>query len=136
MAPQPCQGAGSAAATGDEDYHVVKKEADVAREDVAPPQGSDVPQGAGDLPPEYQELMAGVYDEEALLQQVLEASKADVDEAYPGYSNAISLMGMVADHLASLPPHYERQEVPPPPSIPRRHRDHPHGVVINPPPQP
>jgi hypothetical protein len=30
---------------------------------------------------------------------------------------------------------YEGQEVPPPPGVPRRQRDHPHGVVINPPPQ-
>jgi hypothetical protein len=29
---------------------------------------------------------------------------------------------------------YEGQEVPPPPDIPRRRHDHPHGVVINPPP--
>jgi hypothetical protein len=57
---------------------------------------------------------------------------------------------MVAVHLASLPPPpqlpphvpllaaYEGQEVPPPPGIPRRQRrhDHPHGVVINPPPHP
>jgi hypothetical protein len=148
MAPQPCQGASSTAATSDEDYHVVKKEADVAREDAAPPQGGDVPPGAGDLPPEYQALMAGGYDEEVLLQHVLEASKADADEAYPGYNDAISLMGMVAEHLASspppppLPPHarpvadYEGQEVPPPPGIPRRRRDHPYGVIINPPPQP
>jgi hypothetical protein len=27
---------------------------------------------------------------------------------------------------------YEGQEVPPPPGVPRRRRDHPHGVVINP----
>jgi hypothetical protein len=62
-------------------------------EDIAPPQGGDVPPCAGDLPPEYQALVAGGYDEEALLQQVLEASKADEDKAYPGYSNAISLTG-------------------------------------------
>jgi hypothetical protein len=57
----------------DEDYHVVKDEADVAMEDAAPPPGS------GDLPPEYQELVAGGYDEEALLQSVLEASQAEDD---------------------------------------------------------
>jgi hypothetical protein len=52
----------------DEDYHVVKEEADVAMEDAALPRGGDVPLGAGDLPTEYQALMAGVYDEKALLQ--------------------------------------------------------------------
>jgi hypothetical protein len=36
-------------------------------EDAAPPSG------AGDLPPEYQTIVAAGYDEEALLQQVLEA---------------------------------------------------------------
>jgi hypothetical protein len=39
-----------------------------------------------------------------LLQQVLDASKADEDKAYAGYSDAIGLTGMVAEHLASLPP--------------------------------
>jgi hypothetical protein len=109
----------------DEDYHVVKEEADVAMEDVAPPQS------AGDLPLEYQALMAGGYDEEALLQSILEASKADEDKIFPGYSDAIALTSMVAEHLASmpppppLPPHawpvadYEGQEVPPPPGVPR-----------------
>jgi hypothetical protein len=88
--------------------------------------------------------VVGGYDEEALLQQVLEASKADEDEAYQNYNNDIALTGMVAEHLASLPPppplppharsvaDYEGQEVPPPPSVPRRWRDHPHGAVINP----
>jgi hypothetical protein len=83
-------------------------------------------------------LVAGGYGEEALLQSVLEASKDDVDKISPGYSDAIVLTGMVAEHLASLPPQpplpphaplqaaYEGQEVPPPPG----------GVVINPPPQP
>jgi hypothetical protein len=89
-------------------------------------------------------------DEEALLQQALEASKADEDEVCPGYSEAIKLTGLVATHLASLPPppplppharpfaDYEGQEVPQPPGVSRRqHRhDHPQGVVINPPPQP
>jgi hypothetical protein len=108
----------------DEDYHVVKEEADVAMEDTTPPRGGDVPLSAGDQPPVYQALMAGGYDEEALLQQVLEASKADEDKAYPDYSDAIALMGMVAEHLASLPPpllpphvrlvaDYEGKEVPP-----------------------
>jgi hypothetical protein len=73
-------------------------------EDAAPPPG------AGDLPPEYQAVVAAGYDEEALLQQVLEASKADEDKIFPGYSDAITLTGMVAEHLASLPP--------PPPLLP------------------
>jgi hypothetical protein len=108
-------------------------------EDIAPP-------GVGDLPSKYQAVVAAGYDEEALLQQVLEASKADEDER----QEALTLTGMVAWHLASLPPPpplpphapllaaYEGQEVPPPPGVPRRQRrhDHPHGVVINPPPQP
>jgi hypothetical protein len=106
-------------------------------EDVVPP-------GAGDLPSEYQAVVAAGYDEEALLQQVLEASKADEDERQE------ALTRMVARHLAllppppPLPPHapllaaYEGQEVPPTPDVPCRQRrhDHPHGVVINPPPQP
>jgi hypothetical protein len=66
----------------------------------------------------------------------------------PGYSDAIALTDMVAEHLASLPPppplppharpgaDYEEQEVPPSPSVPRRWHYHPHGVVINPLPQP
>jgi hypothetical protein len=68
----------------------------MAMEDAAHPRGGDVPPGAGDLPPKYQALVAGSYNEEALLQQVLEASKAEEDEAYPGYSDAIALTGMVA----------------------------------------
>jgi hypothetical protein len=52
----------------EEVYHVVKEEADVAMEDAALPRGGDVPPGAGDLPPEYQAIMVGSYDEEALLQ--------------------------------------------------------------------
>jgi hypothetical protein len=51
-----------------EDYHVVKEEADVAMEDVAPPSGGDLPLGARDQPPVNQALVAGGYDEEALLQ--------------------------------------------------------------------
>jgi hypothetical protein len=80
----------------------------------------------------------------------LEASKADEDKIFPGYNDAIAPTGMVAEHLASLPPppplppharlvaYYEGQEVPPPLGVQRRRRrhDHPHGVVINPPPQP
>jgi hypothetical protein len=78
----------------------------------------------------------------------MEASKADEDKAYPGYSDAIALTGMVVEYLVSLPPPpplpphapllaaYKGQEVPPPPRVPRRRHDHPHGVVINPLPQP
>jgi hypothetical protein len=115
----------------DEDYHVINEEADVAMEDAAPPRGGDVPPGAEDLPREYQAVVAGGYDEEALLQQVLEASKADKDACFPDLQGALTLTGMVAQHLASLPPlpplpphapllaAYEGQEVPPPPGIPR-----------------
>jgi hypothetical protein len=127
-----------------EDYHVVRKEAAVAMEDATPPLG------AGDLPPEYQAVIAGGYDEKALLRQVLEASKADEDAHYEGYSDAIAVTGMVARRMASLPPppslppharpvaDYVGQEVPPPPGVScRRHcQDHPQGVVINPPPKP
>jgi hypothetical protein len=45
----------------DDDYHVVKVEAGVAMEDAAPPRG-------GNVPPEYQALVASGYDEEPLLQ--------------------------------------------------------------------
>jgi hypothetical protein len=38
---------------------------------------------AGDLPPKYQAALAAGYDEDALLQQVSEASKADEDRAFP-----------------------------------------------------
>jgi hypothetical protein len=77
--------------------------------------------------------VAGGYDEEALLLQALEASKADEDEVCPGYSEAIKLTGLVANHLALLPPpppplppharpfiDYKGQEVPPPPGFLRR----------------
>jgi hypothetical protein len=66
-------------------------------EDASPPPG------VGDLPLEYQAVVAASYDEEALLQQVLGACKADEDKIFPGYSDAIALTGMVAEHLASLP---------------------------------
>jgi hypothetical protein len=46
----------------------------------------------------------GSYDEEALLQQVLETSKADEDERFPDLQEALTLIGMVAQHLALLPP--------------------------------
>jgi hypothetical protein len=78
----------------DEDYHVVREEANVAMEDVA------LPPGAKDLPPEYQAVVAAGYDEEALLQHVLEASKDDEDARYEGYSDTIALTGMVARHMA------------------------------------
>jgi hypothetical protein len=61
----------------DEDYHVVEEKIDMAMEDTAPPSG------AGDLPPEYQAVVAGGYDKESLLQLVLEASKADEDARFP-----------------------------------------------------
>jgi hypothetical protein len=51
----------------DSHYDMVKQEADEAMEDAAPP-------GAGDLPAEYEAIIAVGYDEEALLQQELEAS--------------------------------------------------------------
>jgi hypothetical protein len=128
----------------DEDYHVVKEEADVAMEDAAPPPG------AGDLPPEYQAVVVGGYDEEALLQLVLEASKVDEDTPFSDLQEVLSLTGMVAQHMALLPPPsplsphapllvaYEGQEMPPPLGVScREHRhDHPQGIVINPPPQP
>jgi hypothetical protein len=80
----------------------------------------------------------------------LEASKADEDKRFPDLQEALSLAGMVAQHLASLPPppplppharpvaDYEGHEVLPPANVRSRQRchDHPHGVVINPPPQP
>jgi hypothetical protein len=40
--------------------------------------------------------VAGGYDEEALLQQVLKASKADEDARFPDLQEALTLMGMVA----------------------------------------
>jgi hypothetical protein len=80
----------------------------------------------------------------------LEASKADENERFHDLQETLTLTGMVAHHLASLPPPpplpshaallaaYEGQEVTPPPSVLHRQRrhDHPHGVVINSPPQP
>jgi hypothetical protein len=109
----------------DDDYDVVKKEADEAIEDAAPP-------NAGNLPPEYQPVLAAGYDEDALLQQVLEASKANEYRTFPDLQEALALAGMVAKHLASLPPppplpphtrhvaDYKGKEVPPPPGVPRR----------------
>jgi hypothetical protein len=66
----------------------------------------------------------------------LEVSKADKDARYEGYSNAIALMGMVAECMASLPfppplppqarpvVDYEGQEVSPPPGILHRQCRH------------
>jgi hypothetical protein len=79
----------------------------------------------------------------------LEASKADEDARYEGYNDAIALTGMVAWHMASmpppppLPPHarpvadYVGQEVPLLLGFSRCQRchDHPQWVVINSPPQ-
>jgi hypothetical protein len=118
----------------DDHFDIVKEEAGQAME-------AAVPLGIGDLPPEYQAVVAVGYDEEALLQQVLEASKVDEDKIIPGYSDIIALMGMVAEHLVllppppPLPPHapllaaYEGQEVPPLLGVQRHQRrhDHPHG---------
>jgi hypothetical protein len=56
----------------DENYHVITETT-----------MEDVPPSVGDLPQEYQALVAGGYDEEALFQQALEASKADEDEVCP-----------------------------------------------------
>jgi hypothetical protein len=101
------------------------------------------------LPPEYQSVLAIDCDKEALLQQALDASKTEDEAAFPDLPYAMRLMRMVAKLLASLPPPpllpvyapplaaYKGQEVPPPPDASPQHRqDHPHGVVINPPPQP
>jgi hypothetical protein len=107
----------------------------MAMEDTA------LPAGVGDLSPEYQAVVVGGYDEEALLQLVLEASKADEDARFPGIQEALTPTGMVAQHMASLPPPlplppyapllavYEGQKVPPLFSVSRRQRrrDHPQG---------
>jgi hypothetical protein len=81
-----------------ENYHVIKEEA-----------MQDVPPGAGDLPEEYQALVAGGYDEESLLQQALEASKADEDEVCPGYNEVIKLTGLVATHWPRCHHHHSRR---------------------------
>jgi hypothetical protein len=119
-----------------EDDIVFKQENKEAMDDATP---SD----ARDLPLEYQAVLAARYDEKALLQQVLEASKADKDVAFLDLQEAIALTRMVAEHMASrprpsplrvhAPPQaaYDWQEVPPPPR--RCRQDHPHRVVINPP---
>jgi hypothetical protein len=124
-----------------DDYDIIKEEADQAM-------AGAIPSGVGDLPPDYRACVAAGYDEDALLQRDLEASKADEDERFPDLQEALTLTRMVAHHLASLPPPpplpphapllaaYEGQEVLPLPVVlcrQRRH-DHPHGVVINPPP--
>jgi hypothetical protein len=98
---------------------------------------------APEICPQRTRQVFGGYLKEALLQQVLEASKADENARFPDLQEALTLTGMVPQHLVSLPlPHapllaaYEGQDVPSPPSVPRRRHDHPHRVVINPPPQP
>jgi hypothetical protein len=48
--------------------------------------------------------VAGSYDEKALLQQVLEASKPDEDTRFPDLQEALTLTGMVALLQVSLPP--------------------------------
>jgi hypothetical protein len=50
---------------------------------------------AGQLPPEYQAVLAAEYDEDVLMQQVLKASKADKDVAFPDLQYAMELTGMV-----------------------------------------
>jgi hypothetical protein len=80
-----------------DDYGVVNEEADQAMTVSVPP-------GAGDLPPEYQAVVAAGYDEDALLQQVLEESKADEDKRFPDLQEALTLTEMVARHLSLLPP--------------------------------
>jgi hypothetical protein len=50
---------------------------------------------AGQLPSEYQAMLAAEYDEDALMQQVLEASKADEDVAFPDLQYAMELTRMV-----------------------------------------
>jgi hypothetical protein len=109
----------------DDDFDVIKEEASEAIEYAAPP-------STGNPPPEYQPVLAAGYDEDALLQQVLKASKADEDRAFPDLQEALDLTGMVVEHMSFLPPpppllphawlvaDYEGQEVPPPPGVPRR----------------
>jgi hypothetical protein len=62
---------------------MVKQEANEAMEDAAPP-------GAGDLPLEYQAVLAAGYNKDALQQQVLEVSKAEEDRAYPNLQEALA----------------------------------------------
>jgi hypothetical protein len=66
----------------DDDYDVIKVEASEAMEDAAQP-------GADDLLPEYQVVLATGYNEDALLQQVLEASKTDEDRTLPDLQEAL-----------------------------------------------
>jgi hypothetical protein len=120
---------------------MVKEEADEAMEDTAPP-------GTDDLSPEYQAVLTTGYNEDALLQQVLEASKADEDRAFPTsrrplrsqewWRSTWPLCHLHHNYRRTRRSAYEGQEEPPPPGVLRRRcrHDHPHGVVINPPPQP
>jgi hypothetical protein len=62
-------------------------------EDTAPPPG------VGDLSPEYQAIVDDDYDEEALLQLVLEASKANEDARFPDLQEALTLTSMVVQHM-------------------------------------
>jgi hypothetical protein len=66
----------------DEDHHVVivKKEEEDAN--VA---------GADQLPPEYEVVLATAYDEEALMQQALAASKVEEDAAFHDLQEAMRL---------------------------------------------
>jgi hypothetical protein len=91
----------------DDHYDIINQETDEAMEDAAPP-------GSADLPSEYLAVLAIRYDEEALLQQVLEASKADEEALFPNLQEGLAFTGMVAEHLASLPPpHLVLAHVPP-----------------------
>jgi hypothetical protein len=122
-----------------EDNVIIKQEDDEAMDDAAAP-------GIGNLPPAYKVVLAAGYDEEALIQQVLEASKVGEDAAFPDLQEAIALTKMVAEHMASLPTPpllpahappqaaYQGQEVLSPSGAPPRQRrqDHPHVVGINP----
>jgi hypothetical protein len=59
--------------------------------------------GVGNLLPKYEVVLAARYEEEALIQQVLEASKADEDAAFPDHQQATAFTEMVVEHMASLP---------------------------------
>jgi hypothetical protein len=60
--------------------------------------------GAGHLPLAYRAVLASGNDDEALLQKVLEESKADEDAVFPILHYAMDLKGLVAEHIASRPP--------------------------------
>jgi hypothetical protein len=101
--------------------------------------------GACHLPPAYRTVLASGNDDEAVLQKVLEESKADEDVVFPVLHYAMDLKGLVPEHIASRPPPAcclrmqcpRRRKtgnrclrLPAPPR--RRRHDHPHGVVIDP----